>query len=417
MLDKLRKLSKNLPSFFTALALAVTVWIIAVTSSDPTQDRQYPNAIPIEVVGQDVGLVLTSNIPKSESVTLNAPQSVWNGLLSQQSPVRAILDISGLGAGTHVVDVQIQVAARPVQVVTYSPRSVSVTLENLVSRKLPINLVTQGEPAVGFQAGTPKLDFEEATITGPASQVNRVSEIRAILNINQAYENISRTLNLVALDSNENSIQEISLTPDQVNVELAINQRYGYRNVIVSVQVEGQVANGYRMTNISVFPLAVTVFSADPQIVNDLPGYVQTVPLNLSGLKDDVDISLLLDLPDGVSVVGDKTTVLVRVSVAAIQSSITIANIPVEVTGLPPNLQANLAPDKVTVIISGPLPILDTVTVSDIRVYMDLTDYKIGTYQLKPVVELTNSEITVTSIQPELIDFEIVNAPPATPGG
>lgn len=417
MLDKWRKLSKNLPSFFTALALAVTVWIIAVTASDPTQDRQYPNAIPIEVVGQDVSLVLTSDIPNSESVTINAPQSVWNDLLSQQSPVQAIVDISGLGAGTHIVDVQVQVAARPVQVVTYSPRTVSVTLENLVSRKLPINLVTQGEPAVGFQVGTPKLDFEEATINGPASQVNRVSEIRAVLNINQSYENISRTLNLVALDSNENTIQEISLSPDQVNVDLVINQRYGYRNVIVSVQVEGQVANGYRMTNISVFPLAVTVFSADPQTVNDLPGYVLTVPLNLSGLKDDVDISLLLDLPEGVSVVGDRTTVLVRVSVAAIQSSITIANIPVEVTGLPSNLQANLAPENVTVILSGPLPILDTITISDIRVYLDLTNFEIGTYQLKPVVELTNSEITVTSIQPELIDFEIVNAPPATPGG
>src|SRR5665648_333093 len=114
MLDKLRKLSKNLPSFFTALALAITVWIIAVTASDPTQDRQYPNTIPIEVVGQDVGLVLTSDIPNSESVTLNAPHSVWNGLLSQQSPVRAILDISGLGAGTHIVNVQVQVAARAV---------------------------------------------------------------------------------------------------------------------------------------------------------------------------------------------------------------------------------------------------------------------------------------------------------------
>jgi YbbR domain-containing protein len=417
MLIKWRKFSKNLPSLLTALALAVTVWIVAVTAADPTEDRQYPKVIPIEIVGQDLALVITSDLPNSETITLNAPQSVWDALLSQQSPVRAIVDISGLGAGTHIVDVQVQVTERPVQVVNYVPRTVSITLENLMSRKLPVNLVTQGDPAVGFQAGIPKMDFEESTITGPASQVNRVAEIRAILNINQAYESISRTLNLVALDANENAIQEVTLSPDRITVEQEINQRYGYRNVIVSVQVEGQVANGYRMTNISVFPLAVTVFSADPQIVNDLPGYVQTVPLDLSGLNDDVDISLPLDLPEGVSVVGDRTTVLVRVSVAAVQSSLTVANIPVEVIGLPSNLKAVLAPETVTIILSGPLPILDQVTKDKIRVVLDLTNYEIGTYQLKPVVELNLNEISVTSIQPEMIDFEIINAPPPTPGG
>ncbi len=103
-----------------------------------------------------------------------------------------------------------------------------------------------------------------------------------------------------------------------------INQRYGYRNVVVTVLVEGQVADGYRLTNTTVFPPLVTVFSSDPAIVNELPGYVNTVPLNLTGLKDDVDISLPLNLPEGVSVVDDRTSVLVRLSVAAVQSSMPV---------------------------------------------------------------------------------------------
>jgi YbbR domain-containing protein len=282
---------------------------------------------------------------------------------------------------------------------------------------LPLSLIVRGEPAIGYQAEDPVVDVKQITVTGPISQVDRVAEVRATIDINQGYEDISRSINLVALDKNETVINNVTLTPDRVDVFQEINQRYGYRNVIVSVNMEGQVADGYRLTNISVIPLAVTVYSSNPQFVNDLPGYVETMPLNLNGLKDDVDVSLLLDLPEGVLVVGENRTVLVRVSIAAVQSSLPVANIPIEVIGLPENLKAVLAPNLVTLLISGPLPILDQLNPKDIRVVLDLTDYKIGTYQLEPVVELPSEEISVDSIQPGIIDIEIIKAPTPAPGG
>ena len=411
----LHKLRKSFPTFLTALILAITVWIIAVTANDPAENRSYPRSVEIEVVGQDTNLVMTSNLPTNLSIILNTPQSVWETILSAQSPVRAIVDLSGLTAGTHQVDLQVQVSVRPVKIVSYSPRSISVTLENLSSKVVPLTLDVRGDPAIGYQAADPELDIEQITVTGPVSQVDKVAEVRATLDITQAYEDISRILQVEALDQNEVVVENVTLTPSRVEVLQSIDQRYGYRNVIVSVDVQGEVANGYRLTNLSVFPLAVTVYSSNPQIVNELPGYVLTRPLNLNGIKDDVDITLQLDLPDGVLVVGDQSTVLVRLSVAAVQSSMPVANIPIEVIGLPDTLSAELVQEMVSVIISGPLPILDTISAEDIRVYLDLTDYQVGTYQLEPVVELPFEEITLDSIQPDLVDFEVVIAPTPTP--
>jgi YbbR domain-containing protein len=413
----LRKSKRVFPTFLTALILAITVWIIAVTTSDPAENRSYPRNVPIEIVGQDTNLVMTSDLPSNVSIVLNTPQSVWDKMISTQSTVRAVLDLSGLQPGTHIVDLQIQVNIRPVKVVSYSPRTVSVTLESLSSKVLPLSLDIRGEPAIGYQVEDPVVDVKQITVTGPISQVDRVAEVRATLDINQTYEDISRMINVVALDENEVVINDVTLTPDRVDMFLEINQRYGYRNVIVSVNIEGQVADGYRLTNISVIPLAVTVYSSNPQIVNDLPGYVQTMPLNLEGMKDDIDVSLLLDLPEGILVVGDNRTVLVRVSIAAVQSSMPIANLPIEIIGLPENLQAIIAPEMITLLISGPLPILDGIKPGDIRVVLDLTDYEVGTYQLEPVVELPSEEITVDSIQPGLIDIEVIIAPTPTPGG
>lgn len=412
-----RKVKRAFPTFITALVLSITVWIIAVTASDPAENRSYPRTIPVEIVGQDPNLVLTSDLPSNVSVVLNSPQSVWETIVSAQTPLRAVADLSGLEAGNHMVELQIQVNIRPVKIVSYSPRAVSIKLESLSSKSMPLDLVITGDPAVGYQAEEPQLSVEQITITGPISQVERVDRVQATLEINQAYEDISRVLGIVALDQNDDVVENVTLTPDRVEVLQEINQRYGYRTVIVSVNIEGEVAEGYRLTNISVVPLAVTVYSSNPQIVNDLPGFVQTTPLNLEGLKDDVDVSLSLDLPDGVLVVGDQRTVLVRVSIAAVQSSMPIANVPIVVIGLPETLSAVLAPEMVTLLVSGPLPILDGINTDDIQVVLDLTDYEIGTYQLEPVVELPTDEIKVDNIQPGIIDIEIIRAPTPTPGG
>ncbi len=108
-----------------------------------------------------------------------------------------------------------------------------------------------------------------------------------------------------------------------------IIQRGGYRNVVVKVDTNGNLANGYRLTNISAYPPSVTVFSADPKIVDSLPGYVETAPIILDGMKDDKDIRISLNLPQGVSVVGDQT-VSVQVGVSTIESSVTLNGMRVE---------------------------------------------------------------------------------------
>ena len=109
----LSSLGRNIRSFLWALAIAFAVWIAAVTAANPDVVRIYPTPIKIEVVGQDPGLTITSNIPQDVQVTLRAPQTIWNQLTTQPDGVRAILDLSGLSSGEHKLNLQIQVDARP----------------------------------------------------------------------------------------------------------------------------------------------------------------------------------------------------------------------------------------------------------------------------------------------------------------
>jgi YbbR domain-containing protein len=169
------------------------------------------------------------------------------------------------------------------------------------------------------------------------------------------------------------------------------------------------------LTNIFVSPVGVVVFSSDPDLVNNLPGYVETQPIDLTAKEDDFETLVELNLPTGVSVVGDPK-VLVQVSIATIESSLAIS-LPVEVIGLAPGLQAGSSPTTVDVILSGPVPVLNTLGPTDVRAVIDLTEYDVGVYQLIPQVNILPERVQKVSILPATIEVTITIAPTPTQTG
>ena len=409
-----RTITRYLPSLILAFILSIAVWITAVTASDPVEERVYPHQVPIEIIGQDPGLVITSDVPSPVTVTLSAPASIWAQISNDQVAVRALADLSGLKSGKYDVPVQIQIGTRPAEVVSYSPRSFSVALENLETLPFTIQVNRHGEPAIGFQTETPTLSQSVVTVSGPKSVVDRVAQVMVDLDLTAATETINRLVPLQAVDANNNTLAGITLSPDKVTVTQSITQRGGYRNVVVKVTLAGAVATGYRLTNITVSPPAVTVFSTNPQLVANLPGYIETTMLNLNNIKQDLDTRLAINLPTGISVIGD-STVLLQVGVAAIEGSLTFTNNKVEVNGLPAGMSAAISPETVDVILSGPLPVLDTLRTENLRVYVDLSAVvKIGTYQRTPQVEILVSDLIVESILPESVEVMVAVAPTPT---
>jgi len=410
----IRWLGTNLRTFLWAFAMALAVWVAAVTAADPDEVRQFPDPIPVETIGQDPGLVITSDVPEQIELTLRAPRSVWDRLINERNEIRAILDLSGLSAGDHMLDIQIQIPTRPVRIVSATPQSATITLEPLATRTFPINLSIAGEPAIGYQAGDPSLEPSEVVVSGPQSQVERVVRVRAPINLAGVRESIDQSVSVQALDENNQIIASLGLNPAQVLAKLPVSQQGGYRDLAVKVVVSGQVASGYRLANISVFPPVVTVYSADPTLVNSLPGVLETQALDLENADDELTTRLAINLPEGVSLVGEQT-VVVRVNITPIQSSLTLSNKTIEIEGLPEGWFVQVAPDNVDVILSGPLPLLDILSPQEVSVVIDITDLEEGTHQLTPKVEILVSDIIVESILPGTVEVVISSSPFQTP--
>jgi YbbR domain-containing protein len=408
-----RWLATNIRTFLLALALAIAVWVTAVTAANPDETQALPNSVPIEFIGQDPGLIMTgANVPQKVDVTLRAPRSVWQNLLSGETSIRAVVDITGLGSGKHTVNIQLQIDARPVRVVSVSPRTFELSLEPQVTRSLAVNLALTGSPAIGYQMGTAVLEPALTVITGAESLVSQIDHIQATLDLTNARQNISVSIPLQAVDRNGKIVSGMTVLPNSVQVSLPIVQQGGYRDLAVKVMTVGNPASGYSLTSVAAFPPIVTVYSANSGTVDSMPGYVETSSLDLSGAKADIEKQLGIALPPGVTLIGEQS-VTVRVGIAPIESSRTISFRPVEMIGLAKGLVAHLSPQTVDVIISGPLPVLDSLAIGDIHVQMDLTGLAPGTYQLTPKVSIVAQNVTVESILPGTV--EVIIAIPLTP--
>ncbi|RME35780.1 MAG: hypothetical protein D6793_06880 [Thermoflexia bacterium] len=408
----LRWIWNNLGLFVLSLALSLLIWTTAVEQENPTVEQKFPSPIPVVLVGQPEGMIAYGQTDAKVTLVLRAPRSVWTTLRPED--LRAVVDVSGLKPGTHVLPVRVQVAARPVMVRQVEPPTVVVNLEPVAKAEIPVRIWLEGNPAVGYIARPPETDVLTVTVSGPASLVARAVEARAAVSVEGRRSPVDTELELDPCDAEGKRVPYLSLSPSRIAVHVAVEQLSGFRDVAVIVRLQGRVASGYRISSVTVEPAVVTVYGS-PEVISQIPGYLETVPLDLQGTRETIETRLPLNIPSGVSLLMAEPVVTVRVTVVPIEGSVTLKR-PVEVQGLAPELTAVVAPEEVEVILNGPLPVLEELRPEDVRVLVDLFGLNTGRYSLEPVVVVAPAGVTVGAVLPATVQVEIAPAVTPTPG-
>ena len=401
----MRWLGRNLTSMILSLFLAFVIWISAVTSANPNVEAEF--SIPLEVRQQSSDIAIVDPLPQTVDLKILAPESIIQSL-EEDNLLVAYINLTDISAGTYRFPVQVQIPDQlnPIRVLEQNPEKLELKVSNLISKPLPVSIQVEGEPAIGYQTSGLSWDGSSVTVTGQDSKVQEVAVVVGILDISDSTGSISRSITLEARNTAGEIVDGVMLQPETVLVNQSISLQGGYRNLAVNVTTQGVVEPGYRFTSITPAPPTVMVFSEDPQLVEGLPGYVNTKPLNLNGVDGYLETILELDLPEGVTVVGDPT-VLIQVNVTALETSMVITR-EIEVIGLLPGLNAQVSPSQVSVRVSGPVPVLENLTLRDIRVVVDLTSLEAGTHTLTPTVEILPTDIIWEDVSPATIEIVIL---------
>jgi YbbR domain-containing protein len=407
----IRWLVENIGTLLLAFILAVAAWVSAVVATDPNEQHTM-RPVSLETMGGSTDMIQVGPLIDQVRLTIRAPKSIWNQLNNNPTLVRAWVDLTGLEPGEHTLEVKVRIDIRPTQLVQVEPANVHIRLEPLIRREIPVELTVIGELPIGYKQDTPNVQPAQVTISGPQSEVAQAARARVEINISGAVETIAKTIPVEILDKNGSPVTGVVVSPPVVNVMQPISLLGRFKNVAVKIVTVGQAANGYRLTNISVSPPTFTVFSNNPDLINELPGFVETLPVDINNLTEDAEISVGLNLPEGITTVREPS-VLVQVSVAAIESSLTLS-LPIEIVGLTLDARATISPEAVDVIVAGPLNILDALSPASFRIILDLTGLPPGIFQRSPVVDQVPEQVRVQTILPEIVEVKIEPAPTPT---
>lgn len=406
----LRWIASSVPLMMLSLILAALAWVAAVEEEDPTLERRYSQPVPVTPLELPGGMVIVGEFDERVYVTVHAPKSVWDSLKVDDFTVT--VDLADLDAGVHQVPVQVTLNKQPSRVILVEPERVTLELEPEVQRTVPVQVQTKGEPTLGYLRRTATVDPSEVTVSGPSSYVARVAEAFTEVSVQDANTDIEGEFR-VQLQGNESQpVRYVTWIPEVVHVRIPIEPSDYYRPLAIKVVLlEGQVAPGYRITDISVEPPTVTVFGI-PDVIAALPGYIETEPIDVEGAQADIVKRPALNVPPNVAVVPGQQ-VEVRISIEAIPSSLTVEVTP-ELQGLGPSLTATVSLETVEVILSGPMPLLEALEVDDVRIVLDLFDLPRGTHQIEPQV-VVPAGMTAQSILPATVQVDVFVAPTPTP--
>lgn len=404
----------DLMALLLSLLLALVIWVNAQQGEDPVIRRALQ--IPVEFTGvpENVRLIEPSNSGGAVLIVFEGPTSVAETLTAADFSATADLSLVPYGQ-PHMVPVVVRPDNEEITMDPPAPGEISVYLEELITKEVPVELDSRGSVPRGYNAGEALLEPQFITVKGIASDVDRLASARATVFLSTEDTQtkvVSPQPIFYDQQGRVTGVSNLEVSHNQVTVTIPIQEAADFANKVISVNVVGEPAPGYRVLNTSVNPPSVLVTGRPSQL--ELPFRVQTEPIDVTGLTESLQTRVSLVLPPGITL--DEVQEIVATVEIEPFSSTKIFNRPIEVLGLNEELETVIQPETVRVVLFGPLPALDALPEQEVEVTVDVFGLEEGTYELEPTVIIPERGLEIRSVQPALITVVITQPMTTTTG-
>jgi len=398
------KLPKDKPLAYKigAIILACLLWLYVNQTQSPISEQIY--TVPVEERNLAQGLVVSGEDYQVQ-VRVQGNSSDLEAISS--ADIKSYIDLAGFSAGTTTVTVN-TLLPDTLELISLDPNSVTVNIEEIKTKAMPLEINVEGAPADGYMSLEPVISATQVIVSGAQDDLDQISKAyvnASIIGLKNAY---SAKLPVQLKDASGQDITSLfAINPSIVDVYIPIMSEQPEKNVAVDVPVLGEPAQGYQLSRILVQPSTVNVFGS----LSDLQKlyYVQTLPVDITGMKKSLTQNLELVLDDRFTTENvDKVQV-----VLGIEPVITkvLSKILIQQVNVPQQMAATLPADNGVIIeVSGPQSFVDNISEADITAYVDCANLKAGSYTLPIQFHLPTS-ISIVSTTPTEVLVNINRAP------
>lgn len=366
-------------SSLIGLSLVLAIALVLLGNGVTNKTAELPQGIPIEALNLADGLSAKLGSERKVQIIVSAPRQTWQTLT--EDSFSATVDVAKQGEGTYDLPIMVTSKVSGVEVRRVKPTRLSVTVEPVIRKTVPIVAKFSGKAGNDLVADTPTFNPEKVEITGPKSVVTDLTQVIANVKLNGETGPLDQKITLVVQDSSGEVIQGVTVNPESVNLKVNLVKAGKLKTVGIVPVITGTPKAGLWVKGISVTPGVVTLTGP----VDELEKITQisTAPVSVNGLDSDTESKATLSFPSGITAADDIKTVTIKISLT---TSSTIKSITPQLVyaNLSPALQVTSTnPTSIIAIISGPTDKLAALADGDVKINLELSAYKsAGNYSL-----------------------------------
>ena len=419
------RLFHNIGLKAASLILGFFVWMIVVNVNDPIITRTIAgipvtvsNSSYVESLGMSCKL---KNGSDTVSVIVTGHRSVVEPLV--RDDIRAVADLTQIvSMESDPIMVPVSVTAGKVsrENVAVSPGSIEIALEEMQNAEFVI-VPTAGDTKPSnkrYQVGELTASPESVTITGPASLIQIIDRVIAPVDATQLVSDTVVSSKLQIYDRNgaqftDAQMESLKFTRTDGTISVGVDIWRVISDISLTPTYSGKPESGYRVGEITSTPSVVTVAGTDEalELLSD-NGNAITIPselIDVTDAKDDftVRVDLTQILPEDIRLADNVSTVaLIAVEVLPLDSrTFEIPVSAVEQKNIAEGLSVIFRIDKIRIRIQGEDEKLETLTEKDIKLSIDFSGKKEGTFEdLEVDVDVPEG---YTIVAPPTVNLEI----------
>ena len=377
--------TRNLGLKIVALIFAILLWAYVLVALNPVRSKSIDD-VPITLEGYtdllSRNLILVNSDLGMADVEVNATITNHSDLDASRITCRASLGTIS-AAGTYRLPLSVTVQSNLGTVASVDPRTVTVEVDNLIVKTVPVKLELTGTLPEGYEVVAESM-VSTITVEGAARYIEPTVRAVATVDLTGRTENVEESVNVVFYDKNDNEVTVVTRSQNNPNVTVrATISAYKLVNIRPEVTLEDDVY--YESIN-QVSPASVVLYGTSEALA--AIDTVSTQALVLPAERGVVTRDLTLVLPEGVSLKrGQSSSVTLNAVVTektgeiALEAPLTYANLGKDLA------IADGAPTIAYLTVSGPLKQVEQVTPESLTVKVDLAGYGPGDWELIPVAQ------------------------------
>lgn len=389
-------LMKDLGWKVLSVMISVGLWFMVINIENPvvTANLTLPVTFQNESALMEKGLIFTNKEDLGNlriTLKLRGQRFSLDHITQSKGKIEATVDLSQIAESQNTaervqlpIDLNLSaVAAESYELLGRDPKSVYISVDRAVKVQRDISIVRNGSTADGYVPEEFVLSPKTVFVSGAEKDVERVSDVKISVDLNQASQDINTTAVPVAFDADGNKVENVVLSVKEVSVYIPVAAA---KEIYINATTEGWPREGYLLQTVTWEPDTIRVTGPDEA----LSGFSELTlpPIHIEGSTQNAKVFYNIEslLPDGVSL-GDGMPTMVSaeaVIVPEVARTLHVSASQISMKGsVAENKNVTFSPESVDITVRGTQELVDGIKEEALTGYVEIAGLGDGAYDLQ----------------------------------